>query len=72
MSQYKYDLQEHDEYIIEYLFTIDETEEMFHFLKHQENAFYEADLMYNHEIELDEENEWILRFFISSKDGQEE
>jgi hypothetical protein len=54
------------------LFTIDETEEMFHFLKHQENAFYEADLMYNHEIELDEENEWILRFFISSKDGQEE
>lgn len=70
MSQYKYDLQEHDEYIIEYLFTIDETEEMFHFLKHQENAFYEADLMYNHEVELAEENEWILRFFISSKDGE--
>jgi hypothetical protein len=43
---------------------------MFQFLKYQENSFYEADLMYNHEIELDEEQEWILRFFISSKDGE--
>ena len=61
----------HDnEFIVEYLFTIEETLDMFKFLKHQENSFYEAGLIYNHEIELDEENEWILRFFISQKDGE--
>lgn len=59
-----------EEYIIEYLFTVDETGEMFQFLKHQENAFYEADLIYNHEIEHNEESEWTLRFFISTKDGE--
>ena len=69
MSQYRYGLKP-DEYIVEYLFTVDETREMFRFLKHQENAFYEADLIYTHEIEHNEEEEWTLRFFISSKDGE--
>lgn len=69
MYQYKYGLLP-EEYIIEYLFTVDETREMFQFLKHQENAFYEADLIYNHEIEHNEESEWTLRFFISTKDGE--
>lgn len=69
MYQYKYSLLP-EEYIIEYLFTVDETGEMFQFLKHQENAFYEADLIYNHEIEHNEESEWTLRFFISTKDGE--
>lgn len=69
MYQYKYSLLP-EEYIIEYLFTVDETGEMFQFLKHQENAFYEANLIYNHEIEHNEESEWTLRFFISTKDGE--
>jgi len=69
MSQYKYGLKP-EEYIVEYLFTVDETREMFRFLKNQENAFYEADLIYTHEIEHNEEEEWTLRFFISSKDGE--
>ena len=69
MSQYKYGLKP-EEYIVEYLFTVDETREMFRFLKHQENAFYEADLIYIHERDHNEEEEWTLRFFISSKDGE--
>jgi len=45
---------------------------MFRFIQHQETFLYEADLIYTHEVELNEDEEWTLRFFISSKDGEEE
>ena len=61
-----------DEYIVEYVFMIEDTRTMFRFVQHQETFLYEADLIYTHEIELNEENDWVLRFFISRKDGEEE
>jgi len=71
MSLYKSNLKP-DEYIVEYIFTIEDTRTMFRFIQHQETFLYEADLIYTHEVELNEDEEWTLRFFISSKDGEEE
>ena len=65
----KLGLKTGDEFVIEYIFALNELADLFRHLTKVEDRFFEQDFMYDHEVELNEENEWTLRVYVSKKDG---
>lgn len=53
-------------YRVEFLFKPDEFKELIRYQIKQEDRFYKEDLLYSHEIAIDEDDNWILIFYIEA------